>query len=191
VQLASGIEQRQHRRAIGCEAQTVRAHGLAGQVGRVAVRSQPGPHQHGAPRGCLRRALTLGVGAATVFGQAPLQGGALLIAELAIALAQLHLLRAAVVAAPHAIGADDQQIAAGHLQFVQRVPATLLPIPLHLAADHAARLQRVDQKASVAQLAQHILIIGGHSVSGDPAVYTGNGVRITRVGTRWGGPMTG
>ena len=121
--------------------------------------------------------LSLTLGTAAVFGQASLQAIALGLAELG--LSQLHLLGVLLIAAPHPEAAHQHVIAVVQPQLVQLVPAPLLTALFGPHAHHAPHFQAVHQQAHSLELAQHIIVIRGHSVTNTHTNYPPRGVRIT------------
>src|SRR5690606_2950504 len=102
-------------------------------------------------------------------GQALLQRGALVRGEW-IGLAERDLLRVVLVATPDAEAADEQRVAIGLRELVKQVPAALLAIALHLAADHAPDFQgaAIEDEAEGCQLANDVIVIRRH-FSNSPA----------------------
>lgn len=160
VHPAVDVEQRDDQLAGLAEAHTVGAHALAHQVLTLAFRRSLRPAGGGDLRGAVG---FLGAAAVVLFpvlGEALLQRGALVGAQLG--LPQLDLLRVAVVAAPHAVGADDQQRSLVGAQLVQVVPPALLAVALHLAPLEPPDLEVVDVEPRLAELAHHIVVVVSH-----------------------------
>jgi len=131
---------------------------LAGEVfALTGARAVAVPDLGGAVGGIQGQALAFGLGLLAVFGELGADGGGLVGVEGGSL--DLDLLCAVVVAAPDAIGADDQQPAILGRDFVQGVPTPLLAVALDLAAPHTAEVQVVEDQAHRTQLGDDGVVV--------------------------------